>query len=482
MSTTKSNYVFNLLLTIVNLIFPIISFPYAARILGPVGIGKVQFITSFAQYFALVAALGIPIYGIREIAKVQNDRERLNRTFSELTLIYVFTSVIISVVYLGVILIVDKFRVDQSSYIVSAGIILLGFSSIDWFYSGIERFKVIAVRSVIIKAISLLLLYLFVKKPSDVFTYLIINIFALVGNNLISMLLVWKDVTFTTKELNFIRHLKPLFFIFSTSLASSMYTLLDVVILGFLSDERAVGFYSAGVKLAKITIPFVTSLGVVAMPKISFSLKEGDMSNFYNLLDKSFRFIAFISIPIAFGLFLLSHEAVVIFSGDKFLQATGVMRILSIMPIIIGFGYFFGIQILISSAKDKQMLISVTVGMIVSVVMNFLLIPFLNEIGAAIANIVSEVFVTLTYMYFVKKYFNFKVPYKSLWQALLSSIIFVPITIMSRYLIGNMIFHTVIAVVTCAISYAVIQQVFFKNELSVWVYEALIKKFKSIKQ
>jgi len=478
-SSTKKNYVFNLLLTIVNLIFPVISFPYAARILGPIGIGKIQFVTSFAQYFALVAALGIPIYGIREIAKVQKNRLLLNRTFSELIFIYVITSIVLSLAYLITIITIDKFSTDLSLYFASTGIVFLGFCSIDWFYAGIEQFKIIALRSVIIKALSLMLLYGFVKEPNDVFIYLLINLFSLIGNNVISILLVWKNVNITTEGLNFKRHVKPLMFIFSTSLASSMYTLLDVVILGFLSSDKSVGYYSAGVKLAKITIPFVTSLGAVTMSQISFNLHENNLDNFYGLLNKSFKFVSFIAVPISFGLFLLSREAIIIFSGSKFLPAEGVMQVLSLLPLVIGFGYFFGIQILITSGKDRQMFVSVCVGMVVSILLNFILIPFFNEIGAAYANIVSEVFVTIAYVYFVNKSFNFKIPYASVLEAVCSCISFIPIVIVLRAEFSNMILQVIFTVLSCSILYVIMQYFVFKSEISVMISKTIISKLKT---
>jgi O-antigen/teichoic acid export membrane protein len=480
MSSTKSNYLFNLLLTVVSLIFPLLSFPYAARILGPTGIGKVQFIVSFAQYFALISALGIPIYGIREIAKAKSDKNKLDKTFSELIMMYIITSIILSAVYLIIVSVISFASTDVKLYYSATGVILLGFSSIDWFYSGLEQFKTIAVRSVTIKAVSLALLYIFVKNPSDVFIYLLITIFALLGNNIINLILVWKRVSIVTYGLSFKRHFKPLFYIFSTSIASSMYTLLDVIILGFLADTKAVGYYSAGVKLAKFSIPFVTSLGAVIIPKISLNLEEKNLDKFYDLLNKSFEFIIFISVPISLALFLLSHEALLIFSGEKFLAGQSVMKILAFLPFIIGLGYFFGVQILVASGKDKQLFISVSVGMVLSIILNFLLIPHFKETGAAYANLISEIFVTATYVYFVKKHFDFKINYIALLQAFLSSLLFIPITIVTRQLINNLTFEVLVSIVSCAGSYMLAQVFLFRNNTALSIYSVLLDSFKKI--
>jgi O-antigen/teichoic acid export membrane protein len=479
-SSTKSNYLFNLLLTVVSLIFPILSFPYAARILGPVGIGKVQFIISFSQYFALISALGIPIYGIREIAKVKNDKSKLDKTFSELMIMYVITSVILSILYIITVSVISFVGKEVKLYYSATGIILLGFCSIDWFYAGMEQFKTIAIRSVAIKAISLILLYVFVKTSNDVFTYLLITIFSLLGNNIINIFLVWNRVSIVSTKLNFKRHLKPLFYIFSTSIASSMYTLLDVIILGFLADTKAVGYYSAGVKLAKFSIPFVTSLGAVIIPQISANLEEKNLDKFYDLLNKSFEFVVFISVPISLGLFLFSREALLVFSGPKFLAGQAVMQILAFLPFIIGLGYFFGIQILVASGKDKQLFISVTVGMVVSIVLNFLLIPYFKETGAAYANLVSEIFVTGTYIYFVKTLFEFKINYKSLIQTVISSLVFIPITMILKHIIGNLIFEVLVSIATCSAIYILIQTFLFKNSTALSICNILSKGLKKV--
>jgi len=170
----KKNYLYNLLQSLVNILFPIISFPYASRVLGPVGIGKVQFAFSFAQYFALFAALGIPIYGIIEIAKVKGDAKKLSAIFSELTIIYFITSLLFSALYFLVVLIFPYFTPERNFYFSAALIILFGFSAIDWVYSGLEEFKGIALRSIVIKVVSLLSLFLFVKDAGDYKNYLLI--------------------------------------------------------------------------------------------------------------------------------------------------------------------------------------------------------------------------------------------------------------------------------------------------------------------
>src|ERR1700761_1578130 len=190
------NYFYNLLLTLANLLFPILSFPYVSRVLGPEGIGKVQFAFSFSQYFAMIAGFGIPIYGMKEIARYKNDFEGRSRVFTELTTIYVLTSICMSVLYLSAIYLFPYFSVNRDMYLAALCMVLLGCTYIEWAYTGMEEFKSIALRSVLFKLIGLALMYIFIKNSGDFKLYLYIMMFAFLGNNVLSFFLLKGKVRF----------------------------------------------------------------------------------------------------------------------------------------------------------------------------------------------------------------------------------------------------------------------------------------------
>ncbi|WP_158828334.1 flippase [Mucilaginibacter lacusdianchii] len=474
----RKNYFYNLILTIFNILFPILSFPYASRVLGPLGIGKFQFITSFAQYFILIASLGIPTYGTREIAKYKGKAEKQSVVFSELLSISFIMSVLLTVIYLVTVISFNYFSYDKHLYLIASISILVGFTSIDWLYVGLEEFKMIAVRSVIIKLVSLILLYTLVKSHDDLEMYLYISIFSAVANNAYNLYTVRKKVKITFSNLELRKHTRPLLLIFSLSLAVSMYTLLDVVLLGFLSNARYVGLYSAAVKLTKIVIPFITSVGTVTMPQISHQFAEGNLDQVKSVLDKSLHFILFFAIPSFAGLILLAPECIVMFSGAKFLEGTISMQILALLPIAIGLGYFWGIQILIPAGKDKEMVYSVVGGMLIAVTLNFVLVPRLKDVGASIANVVTEFAVTGFYIYFVKKNFSFSFGWATAFKSVAASLLFVPIILLTRSLNLGVILTLGISVITCGVTYVSIQWFVFKDHLINDLYVRLLEKFK----
>jgi O-antigen/teichoic acid export membrane protein len=461
----KKNYLFNLLLSVANILFPIISFPYVSRTLGPTGVGKVQFIISLATYFSLVAALGIPIYGIREIAKYKDSRTNLSSTFSELIIIYFITSSILTLVYLGLIAFVPYFGPDRPLFFASTLLVILGFTSIDWLYAGLEQFKVIAIRSVLIRTLSLALMFIFIRNASNYYAYLMIIIFTTLSGNLVNVLLLKKNVNFTFRGLAFKRHFAPLLFIFGTTIATSMYTMLDTVLLGFLADDKSVGLYSAAVKLSKIAIPVVTSLGIILVPKLSKSILDNDVSATQELLDKSFDFIAFFSIPLGFGLALLAPELITAFSSSTFLEGTRAMQVLATLPFLIGFGYFFGFQVLLPGGKDKEMLISVIGGVLACLVLNFLLVPHYKHFGASLANVGSEAVVTLIFIYFAKKHYTFRYSFKPLLAAFLSCLVFYPAIAILRACHMNLYVLIAASSTLCAMLYFALQKLIFKNAL-----------------
>jgi O-antigen/teichoic acid export membrane protein len=231
-----------------------------------------------------------------------------------------------------------------------------------------------------------------------------------------------------------------------------------------LANEHAVGFYTAAIKLAKISIPIIISIGAVLVPQLAKNFSTRNIPEVQQLLTKSFRFISFSSVPITFGLALLAPEFIFIFSGEKFLPAITCMQILALLPLVISLGYFFAFQILVPAGKSKEVFIAAVAGVGTGLVLNFILIPFYQETGAAIANVICELLVLVFYIYFAFKNFQLQYQWSLLIQSTISSIIFIPAVWFIRMIHLNHILTLILSIGSCFLLYSMVQTYLFKNQ------------------
>lgn len=462
--SVKKNYVYKTVLTGANLLFPLITFPYVARVLGPEGLGSAQFAFTYAQYFSLLASIGIPFYGIKEVAMSRHDKSKLDKTFSELLLISIIATAIVMVVYITSIILVTEFKTNISLYIISSSVLVLGFLNLDWLFSGLEDFKFITLRSVLVKCIALVGLFIFVKKPEDIGWYVGILAFSLTGNFVLNLCFIRNHVKFIFNGLNLKHHVSALLFILSSSFATTIYSTLDSVTLGFISDKIQVGFYAAAIKLAKVSIPVVTSLGAVLVPRIASAIEKNSLWEEQSLLSKSFAFIAFISVPIAFGLFIYSEHLILLFSGKDFIEASISLKYLSGLPIFIGLGYLFGFQILVPRGLNKHLFYSTSIGLIVFLAVNWAITPSLGAQGTAISVLSTEIVVTALYFAYSPKELWNVLPWKEFAKAFLLCSTFFLIKFSSSKFNLEPTLDLIIGILACGFFYTIGQKIMFSNQ------------------
>ncbi|QIA08543.1 flippase [Draconibacterium halophilum] len=464
-ASIKKNLFHNSLLLLSNLLFPFISFSYASRVLGPEAFGKIQFILVFAQYFVLLAAIGIPIYGVREIAKIRHDKTQISKTVSELLFLNGISSLLLLFVYLGILFLIPWFQEDLQLYLLGGLIVISAFSNLDWYYNGMEQFRFLAMRSISIKVLSLLALFIFVKTKNDLIIYFGVVIFSILANHLWNLWGIRKIISFHFKALQLKRHLPALLTLLGTSVSISIYSVVDTLLLGFLSDDTAVGLYTAAVKINKITIPVLIALGTVLIPRITQSLESRDQIQVNKLINQSFAFTCLLGVPISFGLFLFAEEFILSISGLEFTNAVLTMKISAPLALIIGIAHIFGFQLLIPAGYERKYLWATLVGMVVSIGLNLLLISSFKDKGAAIATISSEIVVTLIAGYFAYKFIKLKLNWRLLIKACVASILFIPIAYGVRSISENEIIRLLLAIPTAALVYFSIQSWVFKNPL-----------------
>lgn len=388
--TLAKNAVYNVIYRILNVIFPLITATYVSRILEPAGIGQVAYAQNISSYFLMFAALGIPAYGTREIAKYQENPKARSKLFSELLTIN-FLSTAISLA--GYLILVQALFPDSSLiYLVFALDLAFNFINIDWLFQGQEDYGYITVRSLLVKIISLLCLFLLVKDRQDYIQYGLIVCLGTGCNYVFNVFHARAYAKLTFRRLDLKQHIKPLMFLLISSATASLYSKVDTTMLGWISSSEAVGYYANAHKIVNIVLTLVTAVSAVFLPRLSYVFNN-DREKYGSLLTSGLKIVLILALPCCAGLFLVADELVPVFFGDLFIPAVRTLKILSILIIIKGVGDLLCYQAIISTGNEKHLIKSRVLASAANILLNSLLIPRYAQDGAAIASVVSEVIV-----------------------------------------------------------------------------------------
>lgn len=390
--SVKFNFIMNSILTASAMIFPIITYPYVSRILQPSGIGTVSFANSVITYFSMFAQLGVPTYGIRACAKVRDDKEKLSRTVQEIMLINIVTCIIVYLAFGCSLYWIPQFREEKLLYIVMGSLILFNTIGVEWLYKGLEQYSYITMRSIVFKFIALIAMFLLIHEKEDYVIYGGITIFAAAGSNVLNFLNLRKYIYLhPVGTYNFRQHLKPISIFFAMSIATTVYTNMDNVMLGFMRGTTENGYYDAAVKIKNILVSFVTSLGTVLLPRVSYYIEVGEKEKFQQIAKKALNFVFLISVPMCIYFILFAKPSIDILSGSAFANAVFPMQLIMPTLVFIGLTNIIGLQMLVPLGREEQVLYSEIVGAIVNIIVNSLLIPRMGAAGAAIGTVLAEI-------------------------------------------------------------------------------------------
>lgn len=397
--STKFNFIMNAILTASAFIFPLITYPYVSRVLGPENIGKVSFATSVVYYFSMFAQLGIPTYGISVCARVRDDKEKLSRTMQEIMIINLVMTAIVYLVFAASLLAVPRLREEKTLFLVMGVTILFNTIGVEWLYKALEQYSYITTVSILFKLISVAAMFAFVHTRSDYIAYGGISILAATGSSILNFIRLRRFVYLKPLgSYNLRRHFKAILVFFAMSVATTIYTNLDTVMLGFIKTDTDVGYYNTAVKVKNVLCSLVTSLGTVLLPRMSCLAEEEKWDEFYSLVKKALNFVLLISLPLMVFFIIFANESILLLSGSMFLPAKLPMQIITPTIVLIGITNVLGIQVLVPLGREKQVLYSEIAGAVINLILNSALIPSLASSGAAIGTLAAE-FVVLAVQY-----------------------------------------------------------------------------------
>lgn len=450
----KKNAWLNMTKAIMSLIFPLITFPYSSRVLGPIYIGKVNFAHSIVSYFSLIAALGINVYAIREAAKLRDNKIKLSIFIKEIFTINLISTLIAYILFGTAIFLIPTLNEYKKLLCICSASMIFTTIGMDYLYTALEDFEYITIRSIIFQFISIALLFIFVHKSEDYFKYAAISVIASVGSNLLNFFHAKHFIDFRIKQkLNLGKHLKPIFILFAMNAAINIYTVLDNTMLGFIKGDESVGIYTAATKINRIITVMITSISSILLPRLSYYAKNNNKIEFLRISNKALNFIILLSVPCAFGLFVLSEPIILLFSGKEYFSAIQVMKLMNPVIIFISLSNLTGNQILMSVGKEKKVLISVIVGAITNFTINSIFIPNYGALGAAIGTLCAEFLVTLTQFIETRKYFIFKDFIGNTLKVVLSSLIMAVLVYIISTFFANIIIKTIIGTLVGILTY-----------------------------
>lgn len=482
-SVTK-NYIYNLIYQILVLILPLITTPYLSRVLGAEGTGIYSYTISIVTYFTLFGSLGVAMYAQREIAYVQDNVEKRSKIFWEVMLLRLITLSLSMIMFFFVF-------VRNGEYSGYYKILMLEIVAtavdISAFFQGMEEFKKIIKRNLIVKCISIICIFIFIKQSTDLWKYILIYTLSNFLGNISLWFYLPKYITkVKVFSLNIIQHIKPTVTLFIPQIAVQIYTVLDKTMIGALiADKSEVGYYEQAQKIVKMLLAIVTSLGTVMLPRVANQFANGEREKIKDSIKKSFNYVYLLSIPMALGIIAVAKDLVPWFLGEDFIKSTYIIYVISPIVLFIGLSNVIGVQYLLPTKKQKEYTISVVAGSIINLILNYVFIPKLMSIGAAIGTVIAELSVTIIQLFYVRKEFKFMDIIKESFKYFTSGIImFIIICIINKFLLmqlSNVVIRIGIDVIVGSVTYFTILLA-LKDEFTLGLINKVFKILKKEKK
>lgn len=455
------NAVLNGFRSILNLFFPLITFPYVSRVLSVSGIGIYNFSGTYISYFILIAGLGISTYSVREGAKYRENKAKINKFSSQIFSLNMIATIIAYLLLFVSLIIFKNLRNYVSCILIFSLQILFTTLGTEWIYTIYEDYAYITIRSIIFKIISIILLFILVRKPEDYLIYAAITVFSAVGSNLLNFIHArsFVHIRLTTK-INWRYHLKPVLVIFASAVAVTIYVSADTTMLGLLKNDYAVGIYSTSVKIYQMAQSLLSALLTVTIPRLAFLWGQRRIGEYNHVLSKVLDSLGVLVLPASVGLIMLSREVILIIASEKYLPSVNSLRIISWAIIFSIFSWIFSDCVLIPAKRENLVLRNTIVTAVENIILNFILIPFMSYDGTSLSTVIAEFTVMIMNGYscrdIIKPVIFRKDTLKNLLDSIIGCVGIVIVCLLCDYGFNSLILKTIFSVVLSVIMYGAI--------------------------
>ncbi|EOU1697812.1 flippase [Clostridium perfringens] len=478
----SKNIIFKFLLNIFNLIVPIVIGPYVLRILGPDLMGTINFSQTIYGYFFIFAGFGVYQYGLREISRVRDDKDKLSKIFTSLFTLTLITNIVTTLAYIVFI----KLSYSGSEIYVACMILTFNLLSnifyTEWVNEGLENYDFITIKTIIIRVAYVILLFIFVKSSSNFNEYMILLVLTTFVNNIVSFFYIKKRIPFNFKDLTLIKNIKPMFLVVILSNANVLYTQLDRYFIGKYISMDSVAYYSTAQSVSNIINTLLMTVITVTIPRMSNYISNQNHDEYEKLLDKISKIYFIILFPAAIGLFILSKEVIIIYGGNEYLPAIPILKVFSLYIISLGYEMILSNQVMYIKGKEKEQVKFTFIGGAVNFILNFLLLVFgiFNGTNAVITTMIANIVVIILEYIYMKKVLklDFNIFGIDKTKYLIVSLLFIPVTIFIHSFVNGIFKFTAVVILINSILYIGIL-LLIKDENLLEIVNRLLGKIKN---
>lgn len=469
MPSLKSNFLYSSILTTAGYVFPLLTYPYVTRVLGVEKIGLCNFIDSIISYFILFSMMGISVTGIREVARVKHNQQKLNSVFSSLLLLNTIFTFVAIIGLLSAFFLVGKLHEEPKLLLSGATKLLFNYLLIEWLFKGLEDFKYITIRTILTRSAFVITIFIFVKNIDDYQIYYALLCGMTVLNAIVNLIYSKKFVSFSLRNISFGPYIKSFLILGINGFLISMYTTFNVAYLGFISNDTEVGYYTTATKLYAIILSLYTAFTGVMLPRMSSLINEKKSDEFLKLLNKSLSFLLCCSIPAILYIEFYAPQIVVFIAGQGYEGAITPMRIVMPLVLIIGYEQVLIIQTLMPLKQDSIIFRNSIIGAIIGVVLNMIIVPYLYSIGSALVWLISETTILILAQLAVKKAIDQKFPFKELSKIIFS---YGPLALtffICKEIIDIQNYMFIISGILTIIYFVCLHRYIFKDEIGIYI-------------
>ena len=424
MPSLKNNLFYSILLVLANYVFPFLTYPYVSRVLGVTGIGACNFVDSVINYYILFSSLGIATLGVREIAKHKDDQQSLNKTFSSIFLVNLALTGLMLLILVVTTFTVPQFARHKDLMFIGAFKLLFNCLLVEWLFKGLEDFKLITIRTIVVKLAYVAAVFVFVRERGDVWVYYMLSSVMVVVNALVNIFFSRSRVKLTFRGLSLWQTFRSMLALGVYAILTSMYTTFNMTFLGFASSETEVGYYATATKLYYIVMAVFAAFTSVMLPRMSQLVSQGDMQKFKSYFALAVEVLFSFSLPVVAWMIPMAKDIVMVVSGPEFGGAVLPMIIIAPLVIVVGYEQILVHQTLLPLGEDRIMLRNSIMGAALGVILNFVLVPLFAAIGSSIVWIAVECLILILSQISVTKSIKLCFPVGSFIK---SSLVYLPL-------------------------------------------------------